>query len=57
LKVDESSITGESDLIEKCTLDDVVNDKLTNLFSILISGSLINEGTAYGIVLTVGDNT
>jgi len=64
LKVDESSVTGESDLITKCTLNDVMNNSSgesdiepSKRFSLIISGSTINEGTAYGLVLTVGANT
>jgi len=60
--VDESSVTGESDLIQKCTIAELMegtNKTIENAttFPILISGSLINEGTAYAIVLTVGHNT
>jgi len=64
LKVDESSVTGESDIITKCTLMDVLNDSAgdpdiepNKRFSLLISGSTINEGTAYGLVISVGGNT
>jgi magnesium-transporting ATPase (P-type) len=53
LRVDESSVTGESDLIEKCTVEELktgknktAEDKLK--FCMLISGSTVNEGTAYG---------
>lgn len=60
--MDESSVTGESDLIQKCTIAEIMegsNKTVENnpTFPILISGSLINEGTAYAIVLTVGHNT
>lgn len=62
LKVDESSVTGESDLIQKCTIAELLEGSNKTIegkdtFPILISGSLINEGTAYAIVLTVGHNT
>lgn len=64
LKVDESSVTGESDVITKCTLEDVINNSAgdseiepNKRFSLLISGSTINEGTAYGLVISVGANT
>jgi len=64
LKVDESSVTGESDLITKCTLEDVMNNSSgesdiepSKRFSLIISGSTINEGTAYGLVISVGANT
>jgi len=64
LKVDESSLTGESDVITKCTLSDVIKKSSGDpyleenaRFSLLISGSTINEGTAYAIVLSVGNNT
>lgn len=55
-------MTGESDLIQKCTIAELMegsNKTIENAttFPILISGSLINEGTAYAIVLTVGHNT
>lgn len=53
LKMDESSVTGESDLIEKCLLSHVQqgvsgseeanpNDR----YCLMISGSTVNEGTA-----------
>jgi len=45
LKVDESSVTGESDI------------EPSKRFSLIISGSTINEGTAYGLVISVGANT
>jgi len=64
LKVDESSVTGESDIITKCTIMDVLNNSSgdpeiepNKRFCLLISGSTINEGTAYGIVTTIGANT
>jgi len=64
IKIDESSVTGESDLITKCTLEDVLNGSSgdpdidsNKRFSLIISGSTVNEGTAYGLVISVGDNT
>jgi len=62
--MDESSVTGESDMITKCTLSDVHEGKSgeediepDNRFCILISGSTVSEGTAYGLVMSIGENT
>lgn len=53
LKVDESSVTGETDLIVKCTVYDVQAGTSGDAelepnarFALLVSGSVINEGTA-----------
>lgn len=64
VKCDESSVTGESDVIVKCTLANVQQDKSgeegidpVHRYCLMISGSTVTEGTAYGMVLTVGANT
>jgi len=49
--MDESSVTGESDLTLKCTLDQVLRptsaeENIEQLSPILLSGSTVNEGTA-----------
>jgi Ca2+-transporting ATPase len=51
--VDESSITGESDLMKK-TPEDHPHEGATPF---LISGSKINDGTGFGMVMAVGPNS
>jgi len=51
LKIDESSVTGESDLIVKCTIFAVAEGKGSHdsdhlQSAVLVSGSIVNEGTA-----------
>jgi len=53
LKIDESSVTGESDLIVKCTIFDVLHNRSgeaeaepESRCAVLVSGSTVNEGTA-----------
>jgi len=53
LKIDESSVTGESDMIVKCTISDILANRSADAeaepdsqCAVLISGSTVNEGTA-----------
>lgn len=53
LKLDESSVTGVTDLIIKCSIYDVqagtsgdVDADADSRFAVLVSGSMVNEGTA-----------
>lgn len=62
--MDESSVTGESDMIAKCTLQDVTDGKsgeedipADKRYCMMVSGSTVSEGTAFGLVVTVGENT
>jgi len=64
VKCDESSVTGESDVIVKCTLKNVQEEKSgeegcdpVNRYCLMISGSTVTEGTAYGLIMSVGENT
>ena len=54
LLVDESSITGESDLIKKNPFDCHGDEKVAPF---LVSGSKVMEGTGFMLVCTVGVNT
>jgi len=54
LLVDESSITGESDLIKKNPFDAHHDEKVAPF---LVSGSKVMEGTGHMLVCTVGVNT
>ena len=61
IKMDESSITGETDLIKKTDFLELNNDftletqKKETIY--LISGSKVMEGTGIMVVCTVGNNT
>jgi len=66
--MDESSVTGESELIIKSTISSIVDDfehegvvddvdGIQKHSAVLISGSTVNEGTAFGIVVAVGEKT
>ncbi len=62
IKMDESSLTGESDSLrkesyEKCVLmkDDSPSSKVPS--PLMLSGTNCVEGTGYGIVLAVGDHS
>ncbi|EGR33978.1 hypothetical protein IMG5_028960 [Ichthyophthirius multifiliis] len=55
LQIDESSITGESDLITKNQIDK--NQKSQNINPFLISGSKIMDGQGKMLVCAVGVNT
>jgi len=53
LKLDESSVTGESEQIIKCTIYNVqaencgdIEQDADSRFSLIVSGSIITEGTA-----------
>lgn len=58
LFVSQSSLTGESDLIEKVALDcaDKV-DSITDYPNIVLMGSNVISGSASAVILSVGDDT
>ncbi len=60
LRVDESSISGESDMVAKrVVLDDNRSEgfDVFNMKDVLFSGSYVVSGSCKGIVIGVGDNT
>ena len=60
MKVDESSLTGESDNLSKEAYEDCINKTEKRLkcpSPLLLSGTHCVEGTGYGIALAVGDNS
>ena len=63
IKMDESSLTGESDSLrkepyEKCILMKNQNNNFSKVPSpLMLSGTNCVEGTGYGIVLAVGDHS
>ena len=62
IKMDESSLTGESDSLRKESYDNCVKIKNENSGSkvpspCMLSGTNCVEGTGYGIVLAVGDHS
>ena len=61
IKMDESSLTGESDSLRKESYEKCMNMKNENNSSkvpspLMLSGTNCVEGTGYGIVLAVGDH-
>ena len=62
IKMDESSLTGESDSLRKEPYEKCLQMKNENTFSkvpspLMLSGTNCVEGTGYGIVLAVGDHS
>ncbi|KAJ1530070.1 hypothetical protein HK096_008612, partial [Nowakowskiella sp. JEL0078] len=59
LRVDASSITGESDPIEKFPIHLPQSEHINPLeaSNLILNGMVINTGEAYGIVVRTGDNT
>ena len=62
IKMDESSLTGESDSLrkesyEKCVLMKSENNSSKVPSPLMLSGTNCVEGTGYGIVLAVGDHS
>lgn len=62
LKIEESSLTGESDLIEKCLYEECLNIYMERSISqipspIVFSGTSVKEGNGWYMVLSVGSNS
>ena len=62
IKVDESSLTGESENLKKENYDkcrEIIENNSSNKIPspLMLSGSYCVEGTGYGIVLAVGDHS
>lgn len=54
-KVDQSSITGESEAVESCVHAE--DDKPLEAKNIIFNGSLAVEGTCFAVVIRTGDET
>ncbi|MDO5849033.1 MAG: magnesium-translocating P-type ATPase [Methanobrevibacter sp.] len=57
LFISQSSLTGESEPIEKVATVDTKHDAITEYNNIAFMGSNVISGSAYGVVVAVGDNT
>lgn len=57
LFISQSSLTGESEPVEKTTTSIIVEDSLTDIHCLAFMGSNVISGSASGLVLAVGDDT